>query len=84
MTVPKVLLDPHFRRMGQLFPPEELARLRSLAEVVWGRDEPVPEEEVAAVRAEAAAVVTGGWRYGEVRDFPNLRAVLDVGGSFLR
>jgi phosphoglycerate dehydrogenase-like enzyme len=82
MRAPKVLLDPHFRKMERLFPPVELARLHSIAEVVWGRNEPVPAEEVDAVRSEVAAIVTGAWRYGPVERFPRLRAILEVAGSF--
>ena len=38
MSLPRVLLDPYFRPLDALFPPEELARLRSFAHVTWARD----------------------------------------------
>lgn len=81
----KVILDPYGRKHNLIFAPEDLARLHSVAEVVWVRDEPMPEEEVAAHREGAVAIVTGsGWtpRYGDVSSFPNLRAILEVGGQF--
>ena len=78
----KIILDPHFRKVASLFPPAQLARLRSFADVVWARDEPMPPEAVAAVREEVVAIVTGGWRYSAVDRFPKLRAVLEVGGSY--
>ncbi len=78
----KVILDPHFRKMASLFGAEEMERLRTLAEIVWARDEPMPPEAVEVVREEIVAIITGGWRYGSVAAFPKLRAILEVGGSF--
>ena len=57
---PKVLLDPAFRKMAQLFPPEHMERLRSFADVVWARDEPAPAEVIAPLEGELEAIVTGG------------------------
>jgi phosphoglycerate dehydrogenase-like enzyme len=79
---PKVLLDPHFRTMEPLFPPEELERMRGLADLIWARDEPAPAEVVEEVREAIAAVITCGWRHGPVSRFPRLRAILEVGGGF--
>lgn len=82
---PIVIVDPHFRRIAEIFWPQDLDRLRAVAEVVWARDRPMPAEVTTEVLPEAEAVVTGGWgRYGrEALDrAPRLRAILDVGGSF--
>jgi phosphoglycerate dehydrogenase-like enzyme len=82
----KVILDPNFRPMSPLFDNGELERLRSFAEVVWARDEPMPLEAVDPVRGEVEAIVTGcgvdKWRYGPLETFPKLRAILEVGGAF--
>lgn len=78
----KVILDPHGRRLDIIFCPEDLERLHSLADVVWARDEPMPEEEMEAVRDEVVAIITGRWRHGDVSGFPNLRAILEVSGGF--
>jgi phosphoglycerate dehydrogenase-like enzyme len=78
----KVILDPHGRRLANIFSPEDLARLHSFAEVIWEKDERMPESEVDAVRNEAAAIITGSWRYGDVGRFPRLRAILEVSGGF--
>lgn len=78
---PRVVVDPHFRRMDEIFSDADLARLRGIAEVVWGRDEPMPVEEARAALADAVAVVCAGWRYGEVPDGV-LRAIIDVSGGF--
>ena len=42
---PRVVVDPHFRSMGEIFSPADLARLHELVEVVWGHDEPMPLDE---------------------------------------
>jgi phosphoglycerate dehydrogenase-like enzyme len=80
---PRVLVDPHFRRMAEIFTPADLARLHELAEVVWGRDEPMPDEAARAALASAEAVVCATWRYGDaLGEAANLRAILTVSGSF--
>jgi len=81
---PKVILDPHFRTMEPLFPPETLSRMRGFAQIVWARDDPIPDEELVRHAPDAEAVIVGHWRYGDVRRFPRLRAILEVGGSFPR
>ena len=77
-----VILDPGFRPMDRLFDPAMRARLESLAQIVWARNDLMPPEAVETHRAEAIAVISPGWRYGDVRAFPKLRAILDVGGGF--
>jgi phosphoglycerate dehydrogenase-like enzyme len=76
----KVLVDPSFRRMEEIFNPQDLARLEAAADVLWARSERAPAEFVEAVKAELFAVVAPDWRYGGLEGFPRLRAILDVGG----
>lgn len=81
----RVVVDPHFRTMDEIFSPADLARLRETVEVVWGRDEPMPVEAARGALAGAVAVVCAGWRYGEVADdWEGLRAIVDVSGAFPR
>lgn len=77
---PVVILDPHFRRMDEIFEPEDLHRLRGFADVVWGRDEPIPPDVLEDAKADAFAVVSPRWRHGNVHEMPKLRAILEVGG----
>ncbi len=79
---PKILFDPSFRRLGDIITDEDLARMQAVAEVLWCKDEPFPAEELEAVRGELTAIICGNWRHGEVSRFPNLRAILEVGGGF--
>ena len=78
---PKVILDPYMRRMEQLFGAADRERLYALAEIVWGRDDAMPAEALAAVRDEAEVIISGWWRHGAVQEYPRLRAFMDVGGS---
>jgi phosphoglycerate dehydrogenase-like enzyme len=81
MMPERVLLDPSFRRMETIFSAEDLARMRAVADLSWGRDEAAPAELVDQIREEVVAIITGGWRYGDVARFPRLRAIMEVGGS---
>ena len=79
---PKIILDPHGRRMANIFTPEDFARLEAVADVIWARDEPMPEDEIEKVRHDITAIITGYWRHGDVARFPRLAAVLEVSGGF--
>ena len=80
---PKVVVDPHFRMMHEIFSPADRERLDALVEVVWGRDEPMPVAQVHAALEDAIAVVCAGWRYGDLPDQArDLRAIVDVSGGF--
>lgn len=78
--MPRVLLDPSFRRMEEIFSDVSLQRLHACCDVVWGRNEPAPAELVAEVKHELFAVVAPTWRYDHPSEFPKLRAILEVGG----
>lgn len=78
----KVLLDPAFRRMANIFRQADLDRLRAVCDVVWARDDPMSLEQLDAVREDLIAIVTGHWRHGDVGRYPKLRAILEVGGGF--
>ncbi len=79
---PCVVVDPHFRTMHATFSPTDLARLHDLVEVVWGRDEPMTLDAARTALPDALAIVTSGWRYGDLpEDTGNLRAIIDLGGA---
>lgn len=78
----QIILDPHGRRMANIFLDEDLQRIRAVADVLWARDEPMPDDEIERLRGEVAVIITGRWRYGDVARFPKLRAVLEVSGGF--
>ncbi len=79
----KVIVDPSFRRMDEIFSPGDQRRLRELVDVVWGQDERMPRDEFLRALPEAEAIVCAGWRYGDVLGRADkLRAIIDVSGGF--
>jgi phosphoglycerate dehydrogenase-like enzyme len=80
---PNVIVDPSFRSLDDILSAGEAKRLADLVEVVWGQDEPMPLEEFRAALPQAFAVVSAGWRYGDVLEqAQNLRAILTVSGGW--
>lgn len=70
--------------MDEIFDAATRARLGDIADVVWGRDGPMPLPEFTTALAEADAVVFGTWHYGRttIRSAgPRLKAVLEVAGG---
>jgi phosphoglycerate dehydrogenase-like enzyme len=82
MMKEKVILDPHFRRIDEIFDPADLERLQKRCQVVWAKDAPIPEEEFEKVKSEAFALVTGGVsRFASsLQEMPGLKAIMEVGG----
>ncbi|MEM7276347.1 MAG: NAD(P)-dependent oxidoreductase [Actinomycetota bacterium] len=79
----RVLIDPHFRTMDEIFDPSDLARLRRFATVVWGRDEPMPADRFGEAVDTVDAVVFGGWRHGSswLEGSSPPRTLLEVAGG---
>lgn len=82
-TKPVVILDPHFRLMNEIFSDTDQARLRQLADIVWGKSQPMPHDEFLAALPDAEAIICGTWRYGDVLpQAKKLRAIFSVEGAF--
>lgn len=83
---PAVIVDPHFRRMSEIFTPQDRERLNDLVNVIWGSDDPMPSEVFDEHIREAEAVVCADWRYGQqaLEQADRLRAILTVSGGFPR
>lgn len=77
----KVLLDPSFRLIDTVFTDEDLHRIHTVADVVWGKNEPIGEAQLNVVADELDIIVTGAWRHGHPSRFHKLRAILEVGGQ---
>ena len=78
----KVLLDTHFRRRSNIFYPNDLKQLYSLSEVLWGKDEPITDDELFDLKEDITVVITGQWRHGDVSQFPKLKSIFEVSGGF--
>jgi phosphoglycerate dehydrogenase-like enzyme len=80
-TKNRVLIDPSFRTMGEIFRDEDLAKLSEWFDLVWVKDNPIPIETFEREKESLFAVVCCGWRFGSVDEMPILKAILDVGGG---
>src|SRR5689334_19716324 len=79
----RVIVDPSFRTMDEIFTPEDRARLYEIADVIWGKDEPMPEDAFLAALPEADVIICCLWRYGDVLpQAKKLRAIFSVEGAF--
>lgn len=79
---PLLILDPYPRKMDEVFRPTDLQRLHGIVDVVWGKDDIIPEETLRQALPEAEMIACGSWRYGDIlAQAPRLRAVLEVGGG---
>ncbi len=79
----RVIVDPSFRRMDEIFSPADQRRMHELVDVVWGKDERMPIEAFLRALPEAVAVVCSDWHYGDVlAQAPNLKAIMTVSGGF--
>ncbi|MBV7331829.1 hypothetical protein KFU94_27090 [Chloroflexi bacterium TSY] len=83
LTKPKVIVDPHYRGVDEIFSDADLIRLHDMADVIWAKNEPMPIEAVAEALSEAEAIICARWRYGDLLyQALQLRAILTVSGSF--
>ncbi len=79
----KVIVDPSFRQMDEIFSPADKQRLYQLVDVIWGRDEPMPPAEFSRALPTADAVICSSWRYGDLLDqAERLKAIITVSGAF--
>lgn len=83
MSRPKVLVDPAFRKMDEIFSAEDRRRLPRVCEALWCRDEPIPQERARAMLPEVEAVICASWRFGDaLYQASALKAILTVSGGF--
>jgi len=79
----KVIVDPSFRKMDEIFSPADQHRLNQIADIIWGQDDPMPEADFLQALPTAEAIITADWRYGDVFSHAhNLRSILTVSGAF--
>ena len=75
------------RQLNTIFTQEDLQRLNNIVEVIWGKDEEMPEEAWTKSKKEASILI-GIPRYevGDVSEnaAPNLKAIMEVGGGHPR
>lgn len=76
MTRPSIIVAPYPRGIDETFDAATWAELNEMADVVWGRDEPIPTPLLTTAIASASAVAFGQW--------PDDPSVLEAAGPELR
>lgn len=80
---PTVIVDPHFRTMDEIFSPEDKSHLYTLANVIWGKDEPMPQDDFLDALPDAEVIICADWHYGDVLHLAKkLRVIFVVSGAF--
>ncbi len=84
MTKPVLILDPDWRKMDELFSPEVKAALFDLYDVVWGRDDKIPNDVLEAALPTARVLISATPHVdaATLDRAPNLRAIIEVSGAF--
>ena len=82
---PIVIIDPHFRKMEEIFSSGDFTKLSKLVKVVWGKNEPIPNDMLKKNIHLADVIICGDWWYGNILDkAKKLRAIISVSGGFPR
>jgi len=84
MTRPTIILDAHWRELGELFAEDDLASLRSEFNVIWGRDAPMPPDALSAALPDAEVIIAATPKVDAttLQSAPKLRVVIEVSGAF--
>lgn len=81
---PALILDAHWRRVDELFDPDTLIALREAFDVVWAKDEPLPDDVLIDALPRTTVLVTATQKVD--RSFldkaPLLKVVIEVSGAF--
>ena len=80
MAKQKVILNPHPRPLDMIMSSDDAERLHDLVDVIWGKDEAIPETEFARACGDAYAIITTSWKRRSLDAMPNLRAIMETGG----
>ncbi len=81
---PKVIVTPYPRQMSEIFATGDLSRLQNIADIAWGRDDPIPLAEFEAALPEANVIIHGRWSFGGAETLEKarrLKAVIEVSGG---
>lgn len=81
---PTLILDAWWRRVDELFSPADRAALDETHEVVWGRDESIPDDLLGEALASARVLIAAEPRVDAnvLARAPALETVIEVSGAF--
>mgnify|MGYP001815167654 CR=1 FL=1 len=84
MPRPPIIISPYPRTISETFDRETWDRLGEVAHIVWGNDEPMPEELFGDALADATVAAVGEWVYGRdalAHASSSFRAVFELLGT---
>ncbi len=84
MTKPVVILDAYWRTIDELFSTSAKERLLEHYSVIWGKDEPIPDDVYnnALPDAEVLIAETPKVDAGTLTRAPKLKCIIEVSGAF--
>ena len=79
----KIILDPHWRTMDELFSPASRNRLAE-HDVVWGQDDPMPDDIYSAALPDTEVLIASTPKVSveTLAKAPKLKSVIEVSGAF--
>ena len=80
----RIIFDPHWRTLDELFHADDLAHLQQDFDVVWAKDAPIPADILAAALPNATVYIAATPHVdAAVLDAaPHLKMVIEVSGAF--
>ena len=75
------------RQLDTIFTQDDLQRLENIAEVIWGKDEEMPQEAWTQAKKEASILIgipSSGVGDVDENAAPHLKAIMEVGGAHPR
>lgn len=84
MTRPVLILDPHFRRVGELFSPEVFKSLEGLCSIVGADGQPMAPGTLVRHLPVASFLIAArpALKAPEIATATNLKAIIEVAGAF--
>lgn len=84
MTQPRVIFDPHWRTVAELFSPQALAAFQNSYDVIWGRDAPIPHDVLHGALPGASAYIAAAPVVDQafLDAAQDLKLVVEVSGAF--
>jgi len=81
---PTLILDAWWRRVDELFSPADRAALNATHDVVWGRDESIPDDILGDALTDASVLIAADPRVDAavLERAPHLQTVIEVSGAF--
>ncbi|MFK8084086.1 MAG: NAD(P)-dependent oxidoreductase [Granulosicoccus sp.] len=81
---PRLILDAHWRKIDELFSEADLLELGNYFQIIWAKDEPIPDDLLNESLKQASVLVAAEPRIDEMllSTAVNLKCIIEVSGAF--